>query len=104
MSKVFINESSLTSIGNAIRGKTGGSELLSVPDGMVAAIESITTGGGSAVLPEELKVISGNVQYMFRSDYATHYVNAFGKQITTKNLVNAQMFNGNRTIEEVPFD
>ena len=104
MSKVFINESSLTSIGNAIREKTGSSELLSVPDGMVAAIESITTGGGSAVLPEELKVITGNVQYMFRSDYATHYVNAFGKQITTKDLVNAQMFNGNRTIEEVPFD
>lgn len=104
MSKVFINESSLTSIGNAIRGKTGSSELLSVPDGMVAAIESITTGGGSAVLPEELKVITGNVQYLFSKDYATHYVNAFGNQITTKDLINAQMFNGNRTIEEVPFD
>ena len=104
MSKVFINESSLTSIGNAIRGKTGSSELLSVPDGMVAAIESITTGGGSAVLPEELKVISGNVQYLFSRDYATHYINAFGKQITTKDLVDAQMFYGNRTIEEVPFD
>ena len=104
MSKVFINESSLTSIGNAIRGKTGSSELLSVPDGMVAAIESITTGGGSAVLPEELKVISGNVQYLFSKDYATHYVNAFGKQITTKDLVNPQMFTGNGTIEEVPFD
>ena len=104
MSKVFINESSLTSIGNAIRGKTGGSELLSVPDGMVAAIESITTGGGSAVLPEELKVISGNVQYIFRSDYATHYVKAFGNQITTRDLVNPQMFTGNGTIEEVPFD
>ena len=104
MSKVFIEESSLTSIGNAIRGKTGSSELLSVPDGMVAAIESITTGGGSAVLPEELRVISGNVQYLFSKDYATHYVNAFGKQITTKDLVNPQMFYGNRTIEEVPFD
>ena len=104
MSKVFINESSLTSIGNAIRGKTGSSELLSVPDGMVAAIESITTGGGSAVLPEELKVITGNVQYLFSKDYATHYVNAFGNQITTKDLVNPQMFYGNRTIEEVPFD
>lgn len=104
MSKVFINESSLTSIGNAIRGKTGSSELLSVPDGMVAAIESITTGGGSAVLPEELKVITGDVQNMFSSDYATHYVNAFGNQITTKDLVNPQMFYGNRTIEEVPFD
>lgn len=104
MSKVFINETSLTSIGNAIREKTGSSELLSVPDGMVAAIQSITTGSGSAVLPEELKVITGNVQYLFSKDYATHYVNAFGKQITTKDLVNPQMFYGNATIEEVPFD
>lgn len=104
MSKVFINESSLTSIGNAIRGKTGSSELLSVPDGMVAAIESITTGGGSAVLPEELKVITGDVQRLFSKDYTTLYVNAFGKQITTKDLVNPQMFYGNMTIEEVPFD
>ena len=106
MSKVFINESSLTSIGNAIRGKTGSSELLSVPDGMVAAIESITTGSGSgsAVLPEELRVISGNVQYLFSKDYATLYVNTYGKQLTTKDLVNPQMFYGNRTIEEVPFD
>lgn len=104
MSKVFINESSLTSIGNAIRGKTGSSELLSVPDGMVAAIESITTGGGSAVLPEELRVITGNVQYLFSKDYATLYVNAFGNQITTRDLVNPQIFTGNGTIEEVPFD
>ena len=104
MSKVFINESSLTSIGNAIRGKTGSSELLSVPDGMVAAIESITTGGGSAVLPEELKVITGDVQHLFSKDYATLYVNTYGKQLTTKDLYNAQMFQGNRTIEEVPFD
>ena len=104
MSKVFINESSLTSIGNAIREKTGSSELLSVPDGMVAAIESITTGGGSAVLPEELRVITGNVQNLFSKDYATHYVNTYGKQLTTKDLIDAQMFNGNRTIEEVPFD
>lgn len=106
MSKVFINESSLTSIGNAIRGKTGSSELLSVPDGMVAAIESITTGGGggSAVLPEELKVITGDVENLFTKDYSTHYINAFGNQITTRDLVNPRMFSGNGTIEEVPFD
>ena len=104
MSKVFINESSLTSIGNAIREKTGGSELLSVADGMVAAIESITTGGGSAVLPEELKVISGNVENIFGTNYATHYLKTYGNQITTRDLVDARMFDGNYSIEEVPFD
>lgn len=105
MSKVFIEESSLTSIGNAIRGKTGNSELLSVPDGMVAAIESITTGGsGSAELPEELKVITGDVKNLFVTAYDTLYVNTYGKQLTTKDLYDAKMFAGNRTIEEVPFD
>lgn len=104
MSKVFINESSLTSIGNAIREKTGGSELLSVPEGMVAAIESITTGGGSAVLPEELRVISGDAYKLFSHSYYTPYINTFGNQITTKDLINAKIFQGNNTIEEVPFD
>lgn len=47
MSKVFIEETSLTAIGDAIRAKTGSTELLSVPSGMVDAIASITTGGGS---------------------------------------------------------
>lgn len=47
MSKVFIEEESLTAIGNAIRTKTGDTAPLSVPSGMVNAINSITTGGGS---------------------------------------------------------
>lgn len=51
MSKLFIEDTSLTAIGNAIRGKTGGTELLSVPTGMVDAINGITTGG-------EMKVAS----------------------------------------------
>lgn len=47
MSKVFIEEASLTAIGDAIRAKTGGTEMLTVPSGMVDAIAGITTGGGS---------------------------------------------------------
>lgn len=47
MSKVFIEEASLTAIGDAIRAKTGGSEMLTVPSGMVEAIAAIETGGGS---------------------------------------------------------
>jgi len=45
MSKLFIEDTSLTAIGDAIRTKTGGTELLSVPTGMVDAINGITTGG-----------------------------------------------------------
>lgn len=43
MSKVFIEESTLSSIGNAIRQKTGKSELIS-PGNMPTEIASITTG------------------------------------------------------------
>ena len=46
MIKVFIEEDSLTAIGNAIRSKTGDTAPLSVPTGMVEAIAGITGGGG----------------------------------------------------------
>ena len=45
MAKVFIEEDSLIAIGNAIRAKTGGTETLTVPDGMVGAINSISGSG-----------------------------------------------------------
>lgn len=48
MSKVFIEETSLTAIGDAIRAKTGSSDLLSIPSGMVDAIASIEAGGGGS--------------------------------------------------------
>ena len=46
MSKVFIEEESLTAIGNAIRSKTGDTAPLSVPTGMINAISGISGGGG----------------------------------------------------------
>ena len=46
MSKVFIEEDSLTAIGDAIRSKTGDTAPLSVPTGMVNAISGISGGGG----------------------------------------------------------
>ena len=48
MSKLFIEDTSLTAIGDAIRAKGGTTELLSVPDGMVAAIAAIEAGGGTS--------------------------------------------------------
>lgn len=53
MSKVYLKDSTLTAIGNAIRGKTGESGLL-LPSEMANAIASITGGGSgsSLILPE----------------------------------------------------
>jgi hypothetical protein len=45
MSKVFIEETTLTAIGDAIREKTGKSDLIA-PGSMPQEIKSITTGGG----------------------------------------------------------
>lgn len=44
MSKVYLEDSTLTAIGNAIRGKTGESSLL-LPSEMADAIASIESGG-----------------------------------------------------------
>lgn len=45
MSKVFIEESTLTAIGNAIRGRSGGAELISPAD-MATKIANLPSGGG----------------------------------------------------------
>ena len=49
MSKVYLEDSTLTAIGNAIRGKTGESGLL-LPSEMASAITNIPTGSGSSEL------------------------------------------------------
>lgn len=54
MSIKMINESSLRSVADAIRAKSGTSESLEYPDGFVSAIEDIPTGGGGpAAVPEK---------------------------------------------------
>lgn len=46
MGKLFIEQESLKAIADAIRAKTGSTEKLTVPSGMVSAISSISSGGG----------------------------------------------------------
>lgn len=46
MAKYAVNSESLTAVADAIRAKTGGTDLLAFPDGMVEAIGGISGGGG----------------------------------------------------------
>lgn len=57
MAEYVIQDSTLASIGDAIRGKTGGSSTMT-PAQMVTAIESIS-GGGSDISP--FKVVKGTI-------------------------------------------
>lgn len=100
MAKVFIEESTLTSIGDAIRAKTGATELISPAD-MATEIEGIESGGGTEVEPI---VLTGNCEYECISEIASKYIELYGDTITTNNITNVKsMFYNNNTIQDIPF-
>lgn len=103
MAKVFIEESTLTKIGNAIRGKTGKTALID-PAVMDVEISSISSGGGSDDLPEEAFLITGNCEYRFREDWWSWFIEGYGNRITTSNISNAkEMFYRSKQLTEIPF-
>ena len=100
MSKVFIEESTLTAIGDAIRGKTGGTDLIA-PLNMPTEINGISTG---TTLPEEAFNITGNCSYRFAYNGWNWFINNYGSQVTTNNITNcSQMFSSNSEITTIPF-
>lgn len=99
MSKVFIEESTLTAIGDSIRGKTGKTELIN-PTNMPAEISSIQ-GGSTGSLP----AITGNCNYMFAYDNWNWFIDLYGSTIKTQNIENAgYMFEDCQKLRSIPFD
>ena len=97
MSKVFIEESTLTAIGNAIREKNGSSELIAPLD-MDTAITSLAT-----MPPEEL-VITGDCHYKFASPSWNWYIENYKNNITTNNITDCSyMFFNNAELTSIPF-
>ena len=86
MSKVFIEETTLTAIGDAIREKTGKAELIA-PLSMAAEISSITTGGGGDIEVEPV-VLTDNCSYACQGQIPSNYIQLFGNTITTKDITN----------------
>ena len=92
----------LTAIGDAIREKTGKSDLLTL-DQMPTEIRAIKTGGGD--LPAEALIISGDCSYRFTINGWNWFIEQFGDKITTKDITNAwRMFSASDKITEIPFD
>lgn len=99
MSKVSINESTLTSIGNAIRAKTGKSELIAPLD-MPDEINAIQTGGGEV----EPMVLTGDCSYGCSGALAGAYMDMFGNTISTKDITAADNMFLNGKSSQIPFD
>ena len=102
MSKVFIEESTLTAIGDAIREKTGGTELIPPLD-MADEISGIVSGGGD--LPDEAFVITGNGQFRFAYNGWNWFIEKYGNKITTKDIIQANsMFAQSTELNSIPFE
>ena len=102
MAKVFIQESTLTAIGDAIRSKTGKTELID-PANMSTEIASITTGGGGG-LPEEGLNMTGDCSYRFAYNGWNWFIKEYGNQITTSITKGNYMFQNSDKLTNIPFD
>lgn len=102
MSKVFIQESTLTAIGDAIREKTGKTDLIA-PGNMPAEISNISGGGGGDI-PESAFHLTGNCPYKFAQGSWDWFLDMYGNQITTSNIGNADYMFNNSSVKNIPFD
>lgn len=93
--------SKLSAIGDAIRSKTGTSDLITLDD-MPSVIEGIETGGD---IPTEGLNYTGDCSNMFINENHNWIINLHGDKINTVDIDNAtNMFLENSTIEKIPFD
>lgn len=90
----------LTAIGNAIRSKTGETELLTL-DAMPAAIQGIETGGE---IPTEALTLTGDISYAFYGSYWQWFLEKFGSRIKTENITGAQMTFCSNPTKSIDFD
>ena len=102
MSKVLVNESSLTGIANAIRGKNGETTTYK-PSEMAAAITAISGGSGPEI-PDSAFVISGNCSYRFANNGWDWFIELYGNKITTENLSNTMYMFTSYSLSNIPFE
>lgn len=103
MSKVLVNDTNLTNIADAIRGKNGSTNTYK-PSEMAAAITAISSGGsGGYYIPDEAFVLSGDCSSRFYNGGWDWFVNQYSNQITTNDITGCEnMFKGSK-LTEIPF-
>lgn len=103
MAKVFIEETTLTAIGDAIRGKEGTTDLVPVTD-MATRITDLPEGGGGGYEPtDEDLTYKNRGDYAFSHDKNKWLIEQYGDRITTKDIKNGNYMFAESTYEEIPF-
>ena len=102
MAKVLVNESSLTGIADAIRGKNGETTTYK-PSEMAAAITAISGGGGPEI-PESAFVISENCMYWDYYGRFDDFITAYKNKWSTINIKNCSNMFENSQLTEIPFE
>ena len=98
----------LTAIGDAIRTKTGSTDLLTL-DAMPTAISGIETGSGEGgslydYIPEEALTITGDCKYRFANGGWDWFIENYGDKIVTKDLTDiSYMFSNSKELEKIDF-
>ena len=93
----------LNAIGDAIRAKTGGTEKLTL-DQMPSEIKSIETTSAGGV-PSSALTLTGNSNYRFANGCWDWFIEQYGNQITTENIIYpGYMFYNCMSLTEIPFD
>ena len=86
MSKVFIEDTTLTAIGDAIRGKAGTSDLID-PANMAQEITNLPTGGGGGIDPSDL-AFTGNLAYFNYNGTLDNLLTKYSAQCSFTNINN----------------
>ena len=104
MAKVLVNESSLTGIANAIRGKNGSTDTYK-PSEMAAAITAISGGGGSGPdIPDSAFVISSDARNWDYNGKWDSFITAYADKWSTSNLTDCNSMFYETKLTSIPFD
>ena len=104
MSKYVIDSSTLTAIGDAVRGKDGSTDPILVSE-IASKITAIPAGSGGYDIPDDAFVFSGNCTYRFAYNGWNWFIEQFKNKIIFNNIsIPISMFNNATELEEIPID